>query len=111
MKVITPATAKAARTAGAGHSRRGLFGRLGAVMVGAAAIDILESKQAFACSPPPGCYGLPSCDCHGGGCPGSPSGGCCWIYTDPYCYAYKCCDHTCADGTYGICRYFIGKFC
>lgn len=93
-------------------SRRGLLGRLGAAMVGAAMLDVLRSKQALACPPPGQCYGLESCGCHGGGCPGTPSGGCCWVYVDEVaCRVYKCCDHTCADGTYGICIYQVCRCC
>jgi hypothetical protein len=96
-----------------GADRRDLLARVGAAVVGAGVLSVLRTHRASAdCAPPGRCFGLPSCSCHGGGCPSSPSGGCCWTYTtqDP-CQTFRCCDHACADGTTGICRYLVCNCC
>lgn len=93
--------------------RRGLMARVGAAMVGATMVSLLKTRSAAAdCAPPTGCYGRPSCGCHGGGCPPGPAGGCCWAYSPPSgCATYVCCDINCADGAPGICRYKICNCC
>jgi hypothetical protein len=81
-------------------------------MIGAAALDVLTSKQALACSPPGQCYGYPSCACIGLGCSPNPTGGCCWVYTDPVlCRTYKCCDITWAGSCHCICLYLVCRCC
>lgn len=96
-------------------NRRDWLGRLGVAMVGVATANVLTARQASAsCLPPgyPDCHGHDGCFCHGGGCTATPSGGCCWYYTDNVaCRIYRCCDETCADGVTGICRYLFCHCC
>ena len=91
-------------------SRRGFIGRISTVLLTTSIASVASAKTASAdCSPPVGCYGYPSCSCHGGGC-GTQHGSCCWAYTE-YCRTWRCCDVTCADGTLGICKYLVCNCC
>ncbi len=99
-----------ASTAGA-LRRRSVLTRLGAVVVGASAMTLLQQKKALAAPTPRGCYGYPGCD---GGCGSSTaaSGGCCWYWTDTsQCRTYRCCDKYNLSPNPCICRYTAGNFC
>ena len=91
-------------------SRRSIFAKVGAVLVGASAMTLLRQKEAVAAPTPRGCYGLPGCD---GGCGSTPRGACCWYWTDnSQCRTYRCCDVSgLAPSSPCICRYLVGNFC
>ena len=94
-------------TAGA-NGRRSILMKVGAVLVGASAMTLLQQKKVLASSTPYGCYGLPGCD---GGCGSTPSGSCCWYWTDTVlCRTYRCCDKL-DRSPQCICRYAVGNFC
>lgn len=95
-----PETAPGPRSARPG--RRGIFARIGAVTVAAAAASVLKQQQAQATAPAC-CYGADSCN---GNCTGAT--GCCW-----YCclnsYLFKCCDKWVNGTLVCICAFSVGR--
>lgn len=90
-------------------SRRGLFARIGAVTVGAAAASILSQQKAALAYGPVCCnQGNPNvgaCNC---GCSGASS--CCWYCLQPPCSSYECCDKYCG-GTLCTCAFKLCNCC
>lgn len=92
-------------------SRGNLLGRLGAVVIAAAAVNVLATQKAAVAHAPACCSGAHGCNEFGCGCPGRNIGECCWYCTSSTsCRIYQCCDNYCG-ANFCICSYLLCNCC